>query len=385
MSRYGIFVFYDSEGIVQNYVLWLLNSFQDVFSKLVIVINGHIRKEEKLKFAVYTQYIYERENIGFDGGAYKDVFLRILKTETWQDYDEIFLINDTFYGPFSPWKDFLEIMERRNYDFWGLSCNPGRRGLFFAGREVLRHIQSYFICINRTLFLSSCFMDFWSQMEYPKSFFEAVANFEIDFSQYFLERGYSFGSLKDLQFEKSDCVEDIDKVNLDTLITKLHFPVLKRKYLSLNNYIYLKRIFQYLKSTDYPLEVIYEDVGRRIGKGNMKPYCPVKLVEFCRKFRAIYLYGNGKHALNIKEYLLDQGIQVEGNIVSNVEKGENVFCVDDFSLKKDVGIVVALSEKNTCEVYNTLKNKFEINQIFFPEYDSIRSSARYSNESGRKV
>ena len=48
-KRICIFVFYDKDGIVDDYVRYLLSELKKVISELVILVNGNIRKEEKSK------------------------------------------------------------------------------------------------------------------------------------------------------------------------------------------------------------------------------------------------------------------------------------------------------------------------------------------------
>lgn len=41
-NRIGIFVFYDASGRLDNYIEVLLKSFQKIFLKLIVLVNGKI-------------------------------------------------------------------------------------------------------------------------------------------------------------------------------------------------------------------------------------------------------------------------------------------------------------------------------------------------------
>ena len=73
-SRLGIFVFYDVNTVVNDYVIFLLNSITEVVNELIIVVNKGNGLGTLKELSNFTSYLYVRENIGYDGGAYKDVF-----------------------------------------------------------------------------------------------------------------------------------------------------------------------------------------------------------------------------------------------------------------------------------------------------------------------
>ena len=87
MNRLGIFIFYDACGIVDQYVEVLLEGLLTVLNKLVIVINGNITNTSERKLRRYSANIFARENIGFDGGGYKDALLNLKENEKWEQWE----------------------------------------------------------------------------------------------------------------------------------------------------------------------------------------------------------------------------------------------------------------------------------------------------------
>ena len=144
MKRLSVFVFYDADGILNRYVEYLIESLLSVSEKIVVVINGDITNEGRNKILKITPFIFQRKNIGFDAGAYKDTLLIYLKDDKLDKYDEIIMLNDSFYGPFFPWdKIFLE-MKSQKVDFWGLSRHADSE-LFLGEKKINEHIQSFFL------------------------------------------------------------------------------------------------------------------------------------------------------------------------------------------------------------------------------------------------
>ena len=78
LNRIAIFSFYDSEGIVYDYVEYYLNELKKNVARLVIVINGQILENGEKKLGVFTNEIIVRKNVGYDAGAYKECIINYI-------------------------------------------------------------------------------------------------------------------------------------------------------------------------------------------------------------------------------------------------------------------------------------------------------------------
>ncbi len=367
MRRCGIFVFFNEKGFVGNYVEELLKKIEEIVEKLIIIVNGEIRNDEKFKLYKYSNTIWQRDNVGFDGGAYKDAIISLLRNGEGEQWDEILLINDTFYGFFSPWNEIFNVMNGRSCDFWGLSSHPGGREAFLEGEIVPPHIQSYFILIKKRMLSHYTFYQFWRDLKYPKDYIEAIKNFEINFTVYFEKCGFQWESWLEVQKEQLG----INLNQIDIWITQLYFPVFKRKMYKLQSYLSMKKIFQYIdKFTDYPVEVIYEDIFWRSIEGKTRPYNPEQIKIFCNEYEEIFIFGNGIYAKNIEQFLIDNGIFICGNIVSKMDrKLDRVYELEEFQVGSRQGIIVALNENHLKEVNDIINKKIPSKQLIFPIYD----------------
>ena len=81
-----IFSFYEQEGYVDDYVIYLLEQLQVNSERLIVVVNGTINHGRK-RIEEITKEIYIRENVGYDSGAYKDVIFNYLNAGELQKYD----------------------------------------------------------------------------------------------------------------------------------------------------------------------------------------------------------------------------------------------------------------------------------------------------------
>ena len=79
-NRLAIFFFFDEEGIVDDYIIYLLNSIKHNIKHLLVVSNGQLCFEGKKKLETITDVILERENKGFDVWAYKEALVPMMKS-----------------------------------------------------------------------------------------------------------------------------------------------------------------------------------------------------------------------------------------------------------------------------------------------------------------
>ena len=103
-DRLLIFFFYDRDGIVDEYVTYMLSDMKKNVKKIIFVSNGKIEPASKEKISFLADEIIERENKGLDVWAYRSA----LESEGWETlkkYDEVIMMNTTIMGPVYPFKE----------------------------------------------------------------------------------------------------------------------------------------------------------------------------------------------------------------------------------------------------------------------------------------
>lgn len=265
-KRICIFCFYDPAGIVDEYITYLLDDIKPLVERFVIVCNCDIENHGKSKFLRYSDEVIVRENLGFDGGAYQEILLNYLKKDELEGYDEIILMNDTFFGPFCSFDIIFDKMKSVACDMWGLSLHEKYMS---DGKVRSAHIQSYFIVIKRNVFLSGAFWDFWSSMKVIQDFNTAVGNFEISFSEKMLAAGFILEAYCRADRFVSDNAEEnynYPQSHCGELIRDYGFPILKRKCL-VSGYLYNDSpilAMEYIKAyTSYNEDLIWDNLLRR--------------------------------------------------------------------------------------------------------------------------
>lgn len=345
-NRLGIFVFYDLNGQVDKYVVHLLKYLMKYLEKLIIISNCKLRDESVGTFETFTSNIYERENFGYDAGAYKYCFTEILSNDVLNQYDEVILFNDSFYGPFFSMDEIFSTMERIDVDVWGITSNDN---VYINGKRCPKHIQSYFLAIKKNVYTKVSFLKFWENMLISNSFINIVMTFEMEFAEWLMKNQYSYKSYLDVVNENYV----IDRGNpyhehAYELIAECGIPILKRKAASklYNNTVTVELVKKYItENTDYDIKFINENLKKVYGNKY------IGLKKFCELHNHIYIYGAGKYGMNIKDLLTEWGFENCSFIVTK-SVNHSIKEISNINFEDNDGIIIAVGMALESDLYN---------------------------------
>lgn len=257
-------MFYHKRGHVYGYVEYLLNEISRCLDTLVIVINGDIEEASMLKLNKYTSNIIIRENEGYDAGGYKEVLINYLGWDRIKIYDELLLLNNSFFGSFYPIEDLFKSMNCREVDFWGIT----RHGeLFWEGKKRKAHIQSYFIVIRKEMINDKRFREFWLNLDEMKSLNNATDIFELNFTSTFEGYGYKWLPYIDTSNDESSIEFAYNPYlyNNYEMLSEKKLPFIKIKAFIMPLYGYrgicedISRCLEFIdKHTEYDINLIWE-------------------------------------------------------------------------------------------------------------------------------
>ena len=226
-KRLGIFVFYDRDGIVDEYVLGLLEDLSGHLSRLVVVCNGNVEQSGQDALKKIADEVYLRENSGFDAMAFRHGLLECVGREEVEKYDEVILCNDTFYGPIYPFASVFDKMESADVDFWGLSSVGEMPDDEHPGRMFPAYIQSFFMAFRKKVLQSEDFWQYWECLDTTQWCFSRVyREHEFLFTQFLEKLGMKWDCFVPKN-ESRGVISTFDE-NYE-LIVRYRYPVLKRK------------------------------------------------------------------------------------------------------------------------------------------------------------
>lgn len=271
-SRLLIYFFYDKNGVVDDYIPYVLTDMQKNVSDIFVVCNGLLTDEGKIKFQKFTDDILVRENKGFDVWAYKDA-LEKLGWETLGNYDEIILMNYTIAGPVYPFEDMFHTMNSKDVDFWGITQFYRTEDDPFGTMPdgfIPDHIQSHFIAVRKNMLNSEAFHNYWEEMPMITGYLDSVTRHEARFTKFFEKAGFKWEVYVDAKEYRNLSHQPI--IGMATkILEEKKCPVFKRRSFMQNYNVVLNEscgqeamlLYKYLEEkTDYNVDLIMDNLLR---------------------------------------------------------------------------------------------------------------------------
>lgn len=342
-NRLGVFIFFDRDGIVDDYVLYLLKSLKEATKDLIIVSNSYLSPAEKRKLESFSSKIKVRPNIGLDAGAFKDAYDEY--KEYFQQFDELLFVNDTFFGPFIPFKDICQTMDKKDLDFWGLSANyDSEDGYGFLPDHMIHsHIQTYFIAFRNTVLKSKAFNEYWEKYNVNKmnTFIDVVTKHEIQFTHYLEQAGFKWDVYTNLEkYHGQKLEENFNYYAYSSydLIKNCNCPFFKRKNLVFDkkDALYLNdgadaaKSLHYLKENKlYDTNMIWKNILRLysaedIYYGLNLNYLIQERKESAKNYVILFLLEEEKYLQYFIKYLKESSIKSYEVITNNIKIKEKL-------------------------------------------------------------
>ncbi len=261
INRLAIYMFYDEQGIVDDYVTWKLEKLREHVSFIYVVSNSKLTLESRKKLEAVADTVYVRENIGYDVWAYKEAIDRIGWPKL-TSYDEVVFLNYTFFGPIVPFAEMFAKADATDCDFWGITAHGEDKG---AHPRLPEHIQSHWIAVRARMLKSSEFRVYWDSMRVVTSYTESIEFHETRFTELFKNAGFQPWVYLDLKKfpSKHPLFDNVD------LAIKARCPIIKRRTF-FHDPGYLERFAVRLPDAIaaigrvgyYPTELIWKNLAR---------------------------------------------------------------------------------------------------------------------------
>lgn len=399
-KRLGVFIFYDRDSIIDDYVIYMLDSLNQAVDNILFISNSKLDNDELKKIDKYNIDINIRDNIGLDAGAFKYAYDKYGR-DYFNQYDEVILLNDTFFGPFKPFKDIINSMNDKDIDFWGLTANYDSEDGTGAAIDgyIHSHIQTYFVAYRKSVVSSDFFNNYWTSYKIAKnnSFTTVVNNHESYFTYRLEQAGFIWDTYIDLSHYKKEDYKfnyNIYGYSSYTLLNNYNCPFIKRKNfafykqeaLYMNNGLDTVKSLEWIKNnTNYDINMIYKNIIRLYNPVDLYQSLNMNFIVSASKNKydkKVLLLCNiaNKKAYNIVKNNIESLNAVDIKLISNIYKyDKNIDYYDNFSnylksnkviSKYDYVCIVNIDSKtdNFSEVYDSNNIRIIDNAIKNDEY-----------------
>ncbi len=191
-KKIAFFVHFDKDNILSKEDIYYIRKLKEVMNSVIFITNSNLAEDSLKLIEKYVDKVIKRENIGFDFGAWKDG-LNEFGYNNLESYNQLYLINNSCYGPIYDLNTVICDMEEEKTDFWGITFFPySSDGSYINRDHIDEHTQTYFMAYNKNVFLSESFKKYWDEMKELKEFKDAIAEGETKLTHYLKENGFSY-------------------------------------------------------------------------------------------------------------------------------------------------------------------------------------------------
>ena len=143
--RLFLFAGYNANGVIDDALVYYVRALSK-FGDIVLYMDSDCGDTELKKLSKYVLYAHARRHGEYDFGSYKRAYIYAHDAHILGDYDFVYMVNDSVYGPLFDLGDTFNKLERLPTDAFGIVRNP---------HKTHPHIQSWFIGMRQSVFLSA--------------------------------------------------------------------------------------------------------------------------------------------------------------------------------------------------------------------------------------
>lgn len=260
-SRVLVYVIYESQTKLQEYKVIFLEALAEISDKVLIVVNGHLNDEDRIRLDKFGEVVF-RENAGYDTAGFR-YGIQHLGLNTLSKYDELVLVNDTNVGPFGDLKNVFKQMAKKKVDFWGITYGEAQPD--FTGYNKYKyipvHLQSFFLVIEKSMFTSAKFFEYWDSLKDTNSRNKAIGRHETVFTTHFENLGFTHSAITEDNSDSGIYIHPMRMLRAGVPLVKYtafaNYDNDKFAWQGLIRQTEVPEVLDYIANeTDYPMSVI---------------------------------------------------------------------------------------------------------------------------------
>lgn len=192
MRRLFLFAAYEEAGVVGESLLWYLKNLSKV-GDVVLVADSDIDASQLEVLEPYCLYAQAARHEEYDFGSYKRAYAWAASNLDLKSYNYIYMVNDSVYGPLYELEDYLQKMEAMGVPAFSLVLNPHKRH---------PHMQSWFIGLDRTVFLQEWFISFLASVKKEANKNDICVIYETGLTELITEHAVPYKGLYEVSGKK---------------------------------------------------------------------------------------------------------------------------------------------------------------------------------------
>ena len=184
-DRLFLFAGYDKDCIIDDALIYYVKTLSK-YGEVILCMDSDCSKQETEKIKKYTLYTIAKRHGEYDFGSYKRCFQYAKNKDILKNYDYLYLVNDSVFGPTINLKQTLDKIEHISTDAAGIIISTHKTHAF---------MESWFIRLNKSVFLSDWFGNFMNNITKAETKADITIKYEHGLTNLVKDNKCSWGGL----------------------------------------------------------------------------------------------------------------------------------------------------------------------------------------------
>ncbi|MBO7042748.1 MAG: hypothetical protein J6W08_02665 [Alphaproteobacteria bacterium] len=262
--RLFLFAGYDKDNIVADSLVYYVQALSR-YGDVIVCMDNELTLKELQKIKPYTTHAIATRHGEYDFGSYKRMYQYARDKKILNKYDEIYLVNDSVFGPLFDIKTLLHKIEKLKFD---------ASGIIVAKHETHSYIESWFVKLNKKIFTSLWFDEFMNNVQKQPTKIDVTIKYEHGLTNLIKNNGCSWGGIFTVYGRKT--------YNNPKSLFMMGNPFVKKLSFTRHNGALGKQIKYILNHSDFKATLsIMSTANRLYGENYMKSFLtsnPLKII-----------------------------------------------------------------------------------------------------------
>jgi len=184
-KRLFLFAGYDKDGIIDDALILYISNLAR-FGDVVLCMDSDCNLTQINKTKKYTVHTIAKRHGEYDFGSYKRAYQYARDKKILDKYDVIYLVNDSVFGPMFDMTNIIKKLDQIPTD---------AAGLVISKHKTHQFMESWFVRINKKIFMAPWFDEFISGVEHEEFKHTITIKYEHGLTNVIKNNGCSWDGL----------------------------------------------------------------------------------------------------------------------------------------------------------------------------------------------
>ena len=188
-KRLFIFAGYDANGVIDDALIHYVRTLSR-HGDVVLCMDSYCKKSELDKIRPFVLHAIAIRHGEYDFGSYKRAYAWARDKKILKNYTDVYMVNDSVFGPMFDIKRTLKNME---------STKTDATGLVVAHHKTHAYMESWFVRMGRKIFLTPWFDNFIMSVQHEEHKYIITVKYEHGLTNVIQENGGAYAGIYDIR------------------------------------------------------------------------------------------------------------------------------------------------------------------------------------------